>query len=256
MAPDNIAAQKPAVSVVMPLHNSASTVEQSVLSICNQSFQALELIVIDDGSEDDGLSVVTEIAKSDQRIRWIKRISNDGPAAARNAGLSMARGRYVAFCDSDDIWLPEKLAHQLAALSCGSAAMCCSAYYRVGADGQRKKKISPPLTIDYSMMLRSNHVCMSTAVIDTKQYNRVELPNIPKRQDYALWLALFGQGLTGIGLAEPLVEYRIRPRSVSSNKLLAAWYHWVVLRQCANLSRLNALQLFCHYAVAGITKRI
>jgi len=107
-------ASKPLVSVIIPTYNRADLIGHTIKSALNQSWQNLEIIVVDDASTDDTRTVVQAIP--DPRIRYIGLEKNSGPSTARNTGVEQARGHFISFLDSDDEWRPEKTAHQVAAL--------------------------------------------------------------------------------------------------------------------------------------------
>lgn len=119
----------PAVSVVLPTYNRASCLRQSMDSVLQQTFRNLELIVVDDASEDNTKAIVEGM--SDPRIRYVRHESNRGGSAARNSGISMARGAFVAFQDSDDDWLPDKLERQMAAVDAECNVVYCGYTKRV-----------------------------------------------------------------------------------------------------------------------------
>ena len=243
------------VSVITPIYNSRDFLQQTIEGIQSQTFSGWELILVDDGSTDGSVLIAEELSKSDERITLIRLSGNAGPAKARNAGIELARGRYVAFCDSDDIWLPDKLERQLYALSHSDAAVCFSSYYKMLEDGVKTDRIVlAKQMITYDILLCSNYIGCSTALYDTHRCGKVFMPDIIKRQDYGLWLRILSAGHTAIGLTEPLVYYRVRADSVSSNKIKAAYYHWKVLRSVTDVSFFLAVRLFAQYAWIGVRK--
>jgi teichuronic acid biosynthesis glycosyltransferase TuaG len=245
----------PTVSIISPLFNCSLYLSETIESILSQTYMNWELILIDDFSSDNSLVIAQKYSTLDSRIKVYSLNKNSGPAASRNKGIDMAQGRYIAFCDSDDIWLPEKLEKQIAAIKSSDSAICFTSYFKMAEDGtytNRLVKAEPLVT--YSMLLRSNYIGCSTAIYDTEKCGKVLMPDILKRQDYGLWLCILQQGHHAIGLAEPLVYYRIRSKSISSNKVKAALYHWKVLRQVTEVSLPFALLLFLQYVWKGIRK--
>ena len=107
---------KPLVSIIIPCYNRADIIEPAIASVQAQTFQDWELIVLDDGSSDNIRGIMTKFMETDPRIRLVCHTQNQGEPAARNTGISVALGRFIAFLDSDDEWLPEKLEHQVAAV--------------------------------------------------------------------------------------------------------------------------------------------
>jgi teichuronic acid biosynthesis glycosyltransferase TuaG len=244
------------VSVIMPLYNSQKFLSEAITSLLAQYFKDFELIIVDDASKDDSVKIANGFARLDRRIRLIKQIMNSGPAIARNAGIEVAQGRYIAFCDSDDVWMPDKLEKQISVLQSSDAAVCFTSYYKMLEDGTRTDRLvrAKPV-VTYQMELRSNHIGLSTAIYDTEKCGKVFMLDSRKHEDYSLWLKILGTGYTAIGLQEPLVYYRLRSNSVSSNKFKASYYHWKVLRATARPNFIYALFLFAHYVWHGLRKQ-
>ena len=233
------------VSVVMPLHNAADRVEAGVRSVQGQSLVDWELLVVDDASKDDSVARVEALAAADARIRVLRLERNSGPAVARNAGIRMAQGRYIAFLDSDDAWAPEKLARQVAAMERG-AVFSFTAMERFDEQGRRLSAAGVPEQVSYEAMLKTNYIGCSSAMYDTRFFGKVEMPLIDRRQDYGLWLRLLKQVEFAHGLNEPLVRYTVRSGSVSSNKLTTAGYTWRVYRELEGLSLARSVWCFAH----------
>jgi glycosyltransferase involved in cell wall biosynthesis len=180
---------------------------------------------------------------------------NSGPAVARNRAIEAASGRYIAFLDSDDVWLPDKLAKQLEFASTANAAVTFTSYRKIDESGTLiSPVIRAPERVWYRKLLRSNVIACSTAMYDTEICGRVLMPLIRKRQDYGLWLRILRGGYEAHGMSDDLVRYRLRPGSVSGNKLSAAHYHWKVLRDVEELSRISAAYYFAQYFVISSVK--
>ena len=241
----------------MPVYNAGSYVGQAIEAICAQTAADWRLHIVDDASTDDSFNRISVYETIDNRINLIRLEANKGAVVSRNTALSSVSSRYIAFCDSDDIWMRDKLEKQLKVLQASGHGICCTAYTRIDAEGHAfGSVVTPPEVIDYARLLRSNCIGMSTAMIDTHVCGSVRLPNIARRQDYALWLQLARWGHTAIGLPEPLVKYRVHPGSLSSNKLKAAYYHWKVLRDLEKIPLTRALRYFAQYGVDAINKRL
>lgn len=237
---------KPTVSIVMPVHDAESFVEESLASVRRQTMAEWEVLVVDDASADGSADLVEKTAALDQRIRLIRLPDKVGPGGARNVGIREARGRYIAFLDSDDCWQPGKLERQLAFMVDRDAAFSFTAMERIDEHGRHLAWTGVPERVDYSEMLRTNYVGCSTAMYDTSVLGRVEMPLIRRRQDYALWLRLLRQLGAAHGLNEPLVRYRVRAGSVSANKLTTAVYTWRVYRELEGLSRFRSAGCLAH----------
>lgn len=222
---------RPLVSIIMPLHNSAEFVAFSIESVLAQSEKDWELILIDDVSSDNTVQVVKNYC-SDDRVKLLKMSVNSGAAVARNRGLEEAKGRFVSFLDSDDIWLPNKLQSQIKFMKEKDVAFTFTDYQRIDEKGSLLgKPVISPSELTYERMLRSNQVGCLTAMYDSERLGYVSMPLLRKRQDYALWLKLIKRGGAALRVPEVLAHYRVRTGSISSNKIEMLKYNWLVFRK-------------------------
>ncbi|XZG70806.1 glycosyltransferase family 2 protein [Chitinibacteraceae bacterium HSL-7] len=251
------------VSVVMPAFNALPYVTEAIDSVLAQTHGNWELLVVDDGATDGTRQVLEDYAARDLRIRVLATSGREGPARARNLAIAASTGHYIAFLDSDDVWLPEKLEKQLAAMRSTGAWLCYSAYYKIDAAGVKSAQpVVPPLWVDYRTLLKSNHIGCLTGIFDASALGRVPMPDIAKRQDLGLWLRLtrriaaMGEDCRRrvLGLAEPLALYRVHAGTVSSSKGNAAAWQWKLYRDVERLSVPAAAYYFFHYAVRGFLK--
>jgi len=248
----------PTVSVIVPTYNSASRGLLTIEAIRNQTFVDFECIVVDDFSTDETFQLVQQYISSDARFVIIKNSAgrNSGPRLCRSDGMRRSSGRFLAFCDSDDIWHPKKLQSQLAFMSANTAAISHTAYRRVSASSEKELGIiNARRTVTFSDMLRSNWIGTSTAMIDTHWAPQLEMPSLRMRQDYAYWLMLTKLGFDSHGLDEPLVDYYVTPNSISSNKIQAAISHVHVLVKFGKPSLLKLPFLFLFYVFKAVQKR-
>lgn len=244
----------PNISVVLPLFNAKETISRSVLSVQSQTIEDWELIIIDDCSTDSSIIIVEELAKSDSRIKILRLNSNSGAAVARNAGIREAQGRYIAFLDSDDIWLPEKLERQLEFMRKTGAPFIFSAYRKVDELGGFVGVMGVPKKVSYHALLKSCVIGCLTAMYDTHIFGKVEMPLIRKRQDLGLWLKLLKLTDYAYGQNEVLAEYTVRKGSISSDKKSASYFQWKLYRDIENLSFPKAGYYFIHYAIRGVLR--
>lgn len=253
----------PLVTVVMPVYNGARTLRRSLGSVLDQSCSDLELIVVDDASTDDTAHIVEEVAGTDPRLRLVRREHSGGPAAARNTGIASGVGRYLAFCDADDLWLPEKLERQLALAEAESAALIYCGYHRVeaGFSGSAAdfvpegRVVHVPTRVTHRELRRGNVIGNLTAVVDLHRTGPVSLPDIPGAEDWALWLLIVGAGGTAVGIDEPLALYRAdQPGSHSADRTRAVRAVWQVLRQQERLSPPSAAVNLFLGAVGALRK--
>lgn len=243
----------PSVSVIIPTYKDPVRVIEAIESVRAQGIDDLEIIVVDDGS---GTEVQTQIAQNfaaleDKRIRPVLSGKNRGPGRSRNIGIRLARGRYLAFLDSDDLWRADKLTKQLAAMISSDAVLSCTGYENlVEATGQVSSRI-PPAEIRYKTMMNGNPIGCSTVILDRKKVGRSYFPDIAMCEDYAHWLALLRQGHSAIGLAEPLTTRRIVSNSLSANKLRSARHTWRVFRDEEKMSLIKSLRCFIGYSLTA-----
>lgn len=246
----------------MPAYNSAATLAGSVRSVLGQTMGDLELIVADDGSTDGTAEVVEDFAAEDHRVRVLRLPGRRGPAGARNAALAVARGRFAAFCDSDDAWLPTKLERQLAVAEATGAPLVFSAYHRVDADHDGVPGAVPdgrvvrvPGTVTHDQLLRRNVVGCLTAMVDLDQSGPLAMPDIPGAEDWATWLSVLRDGGTAVGIDEPLALYRTaQTESHSRRRWRAVCAVWRVLRDQERLGPVRAAGHLVTDAVAALHK--
>lgn len=243
------------VSIITANYNCEQFIKQTIDSVLAQTYKDWEMIIVDDVSSDKSIEMIENYQREDTRIKLIKLEKNTGPAGARNRAIEEANGRYIAFLDSDDYWHKDKLTRQLNFMNDNNSALSFTAYTTITeVKSEEIQRITVPLHVDYSMLLRQNIMGCLTVIYDTKQLGKVYMPNIIRRQDYALWLKILKVIHKADGLNESLAYYRVRTTSVSSNKILAAQYHWKVLRDIEKLSLYKAIYYFGWYTYKSILK--
>jgi teichuronic acid biosynthesis glycosyltransferase TuaG len=252
----NKVARVPAVSVIMAAHDSAPFIIDTIQSVRGQDFTDWELLVVDDCSSDDTLAIVRRIAVDDDRLRVFALDRNQGPAAARNTAIENARGRYIAFLDSDDLWKPNKLSVQIEYMRRSGHPFTYTGYERMTEGGELLGTVRVPTATTYRRLLKRNVVACLTAVYDRAYFGTILMPSIRKGQDYGLWLLLVNQATTAHGIDQVLGRYRVRTRSVSSNKFESSSWVWKIYRHVAGLNFFSALYYFSHYAATGAAFRI
>lgn len=244
----------PLVSIITPAYRSARFVVETIRSVQAQRYSQWEMLVVDDCSPDDTPEVVAGLAKADQRIRLIRQPVNSGPAAARNAALDAARGRYLAFLDSDDLWLPNKLERQLAFMAERPTALSFTEFRRISMDGTRVgRRVAVPGTLGYRQLLSNTAIATSTVIVDRELSGEFRMKQT-YYDDFTAWLEILRRGHVARGLHEDLVRYRVVGKSVSRNKLRSAVMVWRAYRQIEGLGVLDSSWCFLNYAVRGTLK--
>ena len=245
------------VSIITPSYNSSKFIVECVNSVISQTYTNWELLIVDDCSDDNSKELLLYFEKKDERIRVIFLDNNVGAAKARNISIRNAKGRYIAFLDSDDVWEKSKLEKQIKFMEKEGVAFSFTKYTPMSEDGSVYfPEINVPHKIDYSGYLKNTIIGCLTVVIDKTKVGYFEMPIIKSSHDMALWLLIMKRGFDAYGLNESLAKYRIVSVSNTANKWRAVKDVWVVYRQFENLSFFISLWCFLNYAFNASVKRI
>lgn len=244
------------VSVVMPAHNADRFLKESIESVVAQSYENWELLLVDDGSRDRTREIADAFARRDSRIRVFHHEKARGPAEARNTALENAKGQYVAFLDSDDVWLTEKLQVQVGLMKKHDWAMSFHEYRRMTVDGKEVGRlIRVPTERSYSQLLKHNVVGCLTAMVDVAKTGPIRM-RAEGYDDFILWLDVLKRGYKAYGIQQDLARYRRVPGSVSFSWRRAARWVWGIYRDVEQLSLPKALWYFANYSIRVYTKHI
>lgn len=244
------------VSVVTPAYRAERHVAACIDSVMNQTHHQIEHIVVDDASPDGTWAVIRQYAECDSRIIPLRLMRNSGPAVARNAAITAARGRYIAFLDADDLWLPQKLQRQIAFMQDRHAGLSFSWYERVDEYATRDGRVvHAPAVVRYDDLLKSNHIGCLTAIYDTAVFGKPLMPDVPVHQDWAYWLKLTRSGELAYCVPEVLALYRHGySATVSSRKIKTFKHKWRVYRELEGIGVFRSLYYLLHLAVRGWLK--
>jgi glycosyltransferase involved in cell wall biosynthesis len=224
--------REPLVSVITPTYNTEAFISETIDSVRAQSYTNWEMVIVDDASSDATVAILKKYAALDDRIKVHVLETNSGAAIARNTAIENAAGSYIAFLDADDLWKPEKLTKQIAFMQEKNIAVSFTSYELMDEQGKSLGKMIKALPkVDFSKMLKSNYVGNLTGIYNAEQLGKVYMPNIRKRQDWALWLTLIKKTGFAYSLDEPLARYRVRENSISSNKLNLLKYNYAIYRK-------------------------
>src|ERR1700684_3695254 len=192
----------PLVSIITPSWNVAGLVGETIASVQAQTFSDWELLIADDCSTDNTAAVIESFAASDSRVKLIRQLRNGGPALARQAAIDQAQGRFIAFLDSDDLWLPAKLERQIAFAREHRAALSFTAFRRINEDGSvTGRLISVPASLTYDQLLRNTAIATLTALVDRDIAGPIAMKN-EGYDDFCLWLSILKSGHVAYGLNE------------------------------------------------------
>ncbi len=248
------------VSIIVPVYNAIKYIEAAIDSVVRQTYPDWELILVDDGSTDGTFECMETYCSvlADERIRIVRTPSNTGAAGARNYGLSLAQGRYIAYLDADDLWNEEKLRKQLAFAKDKQAGFVFTGYEFGREDGTGTGKVvKVPAQMNYKQALKNTTIFTTTVMFDTEVIP-ISLLNMPevKSEDTALWWKILRNGYTAYGLNENLALYRRCGQTLSSNKLEALKRIWNLYRKIEKLSVVYSAYNFVFWAVRAVLRRV
>lgn len=247
------------ISIIMPAYNAERYLNEAVESVLGQTNSLWELLIVDDNSHDRTAQVAQEYQKRDCRIRYIKNEVNAGASESRNRGVREARGEWIAFLDSDDRWMPEKLEMQLRYAKEQNAEFVFTGSAFMDESGEKLDYyLSVPQQIAYRQLLKQNLISCSSVLIKRELLLQNPMPAGDMHEDFATWLSILKKtGINAYGLDQPLLIYRISSNSKSGNKWKAAkmtyrvyrymrlswweagyywgWYAWKSLKKYKNI---------------------
>lgn len=244
------------VSIIMPSWNTGRFIGESIQSVLEQTYQNWELIIVDDCSTDNTDEVVASFG--DARIRYLHNERNSGAALTRNYALREARGEWIAFLDSDDLWEPEKLEHQIKFMVDNGYSLSYTEYEKIDEASQTLNiYVSGPETVNKRKMYHYDYIGQLTMMYSAKHFGLIQIKDIKKNNDYAIRLQLFRQPDTcAYLLKENLAKYRIRKVSISHDKFKRKFKsHFDLFHVCDEKTAPVALWLACWNMWFGLMKK-
>ena len=225
------------ISIITPYYNSSKFIDECVNSVLLQSYCNWELLLVDDCSNDNSKELLLNIEKKDGRIKVIFLDNNIGAANARNVAIQKAKGKYIAFLDSDDLWDSKKLDKQISFMVQNDIAFSFTSYESISENGlDIISVIKAPYKMTYNDYLKNTIIGCLTVVIDIEKVGDFEMPSIRSSHDMALWLLIMKRGFDAYGLNENLAKYRVVSTSNTASKWRAAKDVWKIYRQFEKLS--------------------
>ncbi|WP_288568921.1 glycosyltransferase family 2 protein [uncultured Treponema sp.] len=245
------------VSIIMPAHNAAKTIKESIDSVLSQTFTDWDLLVINDSSIDETEQIVSEYTRKDSRIRLLYTDKSVGkPFYPRNIGIKAAEGRFIAFLDSDDVWLATKLEKQIPLFDDEKVAIVFSYYEKFATNEAETKKnrvIKSPASVSYNSALYGNPIGNLTGVYDSKKIGKVFYEDAG-HEDYILWLTILKKGFIAKNTNTVEARYRVAEKSVSSNKGKAASWTWNIYRKTLGFNIIKSAFCYSMYMLKGVLK--
>ena len=248
---------KDLVSVITPVYNAERFIQQTLESMVAQTYENIEFILVDDCSSDGSAKIIQSFKKKHSNIVYHLQEKNMGAGVARNKALEIAKGQYVAFLDSDDLWVPEKTKRQIDLMKSTGTPLCYAAIEMIDEQGKNiKGKRSIPEECDYNLLLHNTLIATSSVIVDRNQLGDFRMPIRRGGQDYATWLMLLRDGVVSKGINEVLVKYRISKGSLSSNKFKSIKQVWDIQTQDEQISYLIATYNILLFLINGLKKYI
>lgn len=251
------------VSIIVPVHNAGRFIEKTIESVLSQSYQNFELLLVNDGSTDNSVSVIKNImaSKADARINLLVNPRSGSAARTRNLGIKKAKGDYIAFLDADDIWHKDKLEKTVNFLEKQKSVFVFTGYEFADEHGRGLGKyVNVPACLDYENALSRTVIFTSTVMFDISKESMLSkedimMPEI-KSEDTATWWRILRKGIIANGLNESLVLYRRAGKSLSSNKIEAIKRIWFLYRKSEKLSIIKSIRCFIGWAFGATMRRL
>ena len=247
---------KSLVSIITPSYNSSRFIGRMIDSIISQSYTNWELVITDDSSIDNTTSIIKKYIAKDSRIKLFQLEENQGAGFARNNSIRFSNGRFIAFCDSDDVWFENKLELQLNFMNKTNTALTYSGYQELFEDGKLGKIRKAKSSINYKEILRNNYIHCFTAMYDSFIIGKVYMPEIRKRQDWLMWIKILKDIKICKGISDSLGYYTIRKDSVSSNKFELLFHNWNIYKNELNFNFLKSSFFIFKFLIFYILKKI
>lgn len=242
-------------TIITPIYNSEDFLEETLKSILNQTYNKWESILINDNSKDSSFRIAQKYAKLDSRFKIINLESSHGAAKARNIGIEAAKGRFIAFLDSDDIWTNDKLDKQINYMIVHQVGFSYTNYSQFGEASNSDVNIYAPNKINYSQLLKANYIGCLTVVYDTSEKGKFYFPLTKKRHDFALWLTMLKKFDYAYNVGESLARYRVHDNSLSSNKKDAFQSYFHILHDIEKVNKFIAFYYTVRFSVISIIKK-
>lgn len=248
------------ISIIVPVYQVEKYIAETMDCVRAQTYSNWELLLVDDCGADDSAGVIERYMQEigDERIRFIRQSANVGAARTRNRGLEEARGRYIAYLDADDLWVPEKLECELKFMQEKDIAFAFTGYEFADENGNGTGRVvRVPETLTYREALKNTTIFTTTVMFDTDKIPKalLEMPDI-KSEDTALWWKVLRNGYVAYGLDKNLVKYRRVGNSLSSNKLEALRRIWNLYRKAEGMSVISSAWHFCFWALRTVKRRV
>jgi len=207
------------VSIILPYYKKKLYIKSTINSILNQTYQNFEILIIDDEISPESKKILNEINMLDKRISILKNTRNTGAGYSRNRGIKKSKGKYIAFCDCDDVWKLSKLENQLKFMQNKNVFISHTSYDLIDKNNRYLKKRLAPAKLKFEDLLKSCDIGLSTVIINRKVLKNINKPfvSLKTKEDYVLWLKLSAMGFKILGIKKSLAKWRKLNQSLSSS---------------------------------------
>lgn len=245
------------VSIIMPSWNTGRFIEEAIQSVLDQTYTNWELLIVDDCSTDKTEDVVEKYL-SDKRIKYFHNAKNSGAAITRNKAMREARGEWIAFLDSDDLWIPEKLDHQVKFMKKNGYSLSFTEYEKIDEDSRKLGiYVSGPNKVNRHKIYNYDYIGQLTMMYSVKEFGLIQIKDIKKNNDYAIRLQLYKKpDCCAYLLRENLALYRVRKTSISHDKFRKKFKsHYDLFHMCDGKPAVVAAWYTCWNMFYGILKK-
>lgn len=233
------------VSIITPTYNAERTIADTIESVLAQTYPDWEMVITDDYSQDATVEIIQRYAAKDDRIRLIRKERNSGAGDCRNQSISLASGRYIAFLDSDDRWMPTKLEKQIRFMEETGCKASYTSYLTCNAVGKLKDVVPCPKKVSYRDIIRDDRMGCLTFVYDAQALGKVYMPLMRRRQDWAMKIMVLQKAGQALGYPETLALYRVSEGSLSNGgKASLVRYNVAVYRDTLHYGSFAAWMMF------------
>ena len=245
------------VSIIMPSWNTERFIAETIQSVVDQTYTNWELLIVDDCSTDNTDEVVASF--KDDRIKYFHNEKNSGAALTRNRAMREARGEWIAFLDSDDLWMPKKLEKQIAFMKENGYTLSFTEYEKIDEESKPLNiYVSGPEKVNKRKMYNYDYIGQLTMMYSAKEFGLIQIKDIKKNNDYAIRLQLYKKpGTCAYLLKETLAKYRVRKVSISHDKFRRKFKsHYDLFHMCDEKPALVSMWYACWNMFYGVLKKI
>jgi len=244
------------VSIITPTYNSSKYIEKTISSVLNQTYSDWEMLITDDCSEDNTVSIINSYIKDDKRIKLFELKSNLGAGIARNNSIEKSSGKYVSFLDSDDLWHPDKLKIQIGLMKENRWGFSHTSYGYISPNGKKIKSTFHVSNhpVKYRDILKRTEISCLTAIYNQELIGKYFMSEHRRKQDYALWLAILNDGIESHPIDIELAYYRQTPNSATSNKWKLIINHINFLMETQQMNLAQSLYYTSYWMANGFIR--